>query len=54
VGLVDRLLADLVDPIEDVEQVPLRVDADLLDCRDDLADDLLARPALGRSRSPRR
>jgi hypothetical protein len=41
VGLVDGLHPDLVDAVQDVEQVPLRVDRDLVDRADDLADDSL-------------
>ena len=43
VRLVDRLEPDLLDEIEDVEEVLLRVHADALDRRHDLADHALAR-----------
>jgi hypothetical protein len=40
--VADLLVADLVDLVEDIEQVALGVDADPLDARHDLGDDLLA------------
>jgi hypothetical protein len=41
VRLVDRLEVDLVDAVQDVQQVPLRVHVDPVDRGHDLADHLL-------------
>ena len=52
VGLVDGLHADLVDAVQDVEQVLLRVDRDLVDRADDLADHPLPGRRAGRIAQP--
>ena len=51
-SLVDGFKADLVHPVEDVEEVLLGVDCDLVDRGDYLADDPLAAVAPGRRAVP--